>query len=30
MVYALSKKEQVIKNHGTKRFPIWKLKRGFS
>lgn len=29
LVYALSKKEQVIDNQGTKRFPIWKLKPGF-
>ncbi len=29
MVYSLSKREQIIENHGTNRFPIWKIKPGF-
>ena len=26
LVYSLSKKEQVLENKGTKRFPLWKIK----
>lgn len=29
LIYALSKREQVIENHGTKRNPIWNIKPGF-
>jgi len=29
MVYALSKKEKSIVNHGSGRYPIWKLATGF-
>lgn len=26
LLYSLSKKEQVVENKGTKRYPMWKLK----